>query len=287
MKLIKKTVVVTGGGSGIGRQLVLQLLNKGNRVAAIDVNQASLDETKQLSGTDAARLSTHVADITDRAAVCSLPEQINEIHKGIDVLINNAGIIQPFVPFNELSYDQIKRVIDINVYGTMLMIRAFLPYLGEQNTAHIVNVSSMGGFLPVPGQTLYGASKAAVKLLTEGLRAELSKTSISVSVVFPGGVSTNITRNSGISTTEAKFQSDKQANKTTSAESAAATIIKGIEKGSPRILVGKDAKLMDLLSRIAPVKAGRMMAKMMASIMEDSFTKPEDLDVKSCPDSEE
>ncbi|OMF28233.1 SDR family NAD(P)-dependent oxidoreductase [Paenibacillus sp. FSL H8-0259] len=112
-------------------------------------------------------------------------------HGKVDGIINNAGIIHPFLKVNELEYDKIKLVMDINFYGTLYMVKSFLPYLLKRPVVHIANVSSMGGFLPVPGQTIYGASKAAVKLLTEGLRAELKDTNVKVTLVFPGGVSTN------------------------------------------------------------------------------------------------
>jgi short-subunit dehydrogenase len=119
-------------------------------------------------------------------------------HGVVDGLINVAGIIRPFVKLNELDYDVIQRVINVNLYGTIHMVKAFLPHLLERPVAHIANVSSMGGFLPVPGQTIYGASKAAVKLMTEGLYAELLDTNVGVSVVFPGAVATEITSNSGV-----------------------------------------------------------------------------------------
>jgi NAD(P)-dependent dehydrogenase (short-subunit alcohol dehydrogenase family) len=198
MNMKGKTAVVTGGGNGIGRQLCLLLLEKGARVAAVDIREEWLEETKAMAAERADRLSLHVADITDRQRVCSLPDEISARHGAIHLLVNNAGIIQPFVPFSELEFAQIQRVININVYGPMLMIRSFLPFLADAPQGYIANVSSMGGFLPVPGQTLYGASKAAIKLLTEGLRAELSNTNIGVSVIFPGGIATNITGNSGV-----------------------------------------------------------------------------------------
>ncbi|WP_305954202.1 SDR family oxidoreductase [Paenibacillus sp. FSL H8-0259] len=121
----------------------------------------------------------------------ALPEQVIDQHGKVDGIINNAGIIHPFLKVNELEYDKIKLVMDINFYGTLYMVKSFLPYLLKRPVVHIANVSSMGGFLPVPGQTIYGASKAAVKLLTEGLRAELKDTNVKVTLVFPGGVSTN------------------------------------------------------------------------------------------------
>lgn len=119
-------------------------------------------------------------------------------HGHVDGIINNAGIIQPFVDLNDLGMDRIERVLNINFYGTLYMVKAFLPFLLERPEAHIVNVSSMGGFLPVPGQSIYGASKAAVKLMTEALHSELKGTNVSVSVVIPGGIATDIKKNSDI-----------------------------------------------------------------------------------------
>ena len=198
MKVNNKVFTVTGGGSGIGRALVLKLANKGARVAAIDMNEVTLKETCNLAGGYNDRISLHVMNVSDRSAVVSLPETIIAAHGAVDGLINNAGIIQPFVRFNDLDSDDIERVLNYNLYGQIHMTKAFLPYLLERPEAHVVNISSMGGFFPVPGQTLYGASKAAVKLLTEGLYAELIGTNVKVTVVFPGAVDINIAQNSGV-----------------------------------------------------------------------------------------
>jgi len=145
MKVQNKVIVVTGGGSGMGRELVLNLLAKGARVAAVDVNEATLRETAQLSENNNVRLSLHIVNITDKDAVASLPEQVISKHGTVDGLINNAGIIQPFVRVNELDYAAIERVMNVNFYGTLYMTKAFLPHLLTRPEAHIVNVSSMGG----------------------------------------------------------------------------------------------------------------------------------------------
>jgi NAD(P)-dependent dehydrogenase (short-subunit alcohol dehydrogenase family) len=192
MKVKEKVIVVTGGGSGMGRELVLLLLQKGARIAAVDINPDTLQETVSLALNSKDRVSTHVTNITDKNAVEALPDQVIAAHGAVDGLINNAGIIQPFVRINDQDYDAINRVLNVNLYGLIYMTKAFLPYLLKRPEAHIVNTSSMGGFLPVPGQTIYGASKAAVKLLTEGLNSELLDTSVRVTVVFPGAIATNI-----------------------------------------------------------------------------------------------
>ena len=152
----------------MGRELVLQLLRRGARVAAVDRDPAGLDDTAEAAGAARSRLSTHVVDITDRTAVQELPAEVVAVHGVVDGLINNAGIIQPFVPVAELDDATIGRVLDVNLMGTLHMVRAFLPRLVSRPEAHLANVSSMGGFFPFPGQTIYGASKAAVRLLTEG-----------------------------------------------------------------------------------------------------------------------
>lgn len=266
MKVQDKTVVVTGGGNGIGRELVLALLARGARVAAVDMREPSLQETAQLAGGSASRLATFTADITDRAAVMALPQQVITRFGAVDALINNAGIIQPFVRLKDLDEATAKTVIGVNFYGTLHMIRAFLPHLLARPAAHLVNVSSMGGFLPVPGQTLYGASKAAVKLLTEGLHAELEGTPVRVTLVLPGAIATNIAANSGVTVAQPAGQKAK-AYKTTPAPEAARIILDAIEHDRYRVLVGQDAKLMDVLYRLSPQRAAAFIAKQMRGLL--------------------
>ena len=225
MKAENKTIIVTGGGSGMGRELVLNLLAKGAKVAAVDINEKSLQETAVLAGDRNESLSLFVTDITDKAAVEGLLEKVVAKFGAVDGIINNAGIIQPFIKVNDLNYEVIERVMNINFYGTLYLIKTFLPHLLSRPEAHIVDISSMGGFLPVPGQTIYGASKAAVKLLTEGLHSELSDTNVHVTVVFPGGVRTNIMSNSGLA--DPMSSSKEAAQKILSADKAAAIIING------------------------------------------------------------
>lgn len=265
MRVQNKVIVITGGGNGIGRALVLELLARGARVAAVDIDPAALEETTTLVGERRAQLSTHVADITDRDAVAALPEQILERHSVVDGLVNNAGIIQPFVKLLALEDTAIERVMRVNFYGTLAMTRAFLPHLLVRPEAHLVNISSMGGFLPVPGQTIYGASKAAVKLLTEGLYAELLDTSVRVSVVFPGAVGTQIAAHSGVSIAD---QSERQrAVRVLPPERAAQIIVDGIERNRFRILVGSDAVLMDRLYRLSPERAARLIYRRMRALL--------------------
>lgn len=266
MKLQDKVFVVTGGGNGMGREVVLELLRRGARVAAADLNEAGLAETVQLAGAGD-KLSTHVLNVADRTAVLALPKAVEKAHGQVDGLLNIAGIIQPFVKIAELSFEQIERVVDVNFWGVVNMTKAFLPVLVERPEAGILNVSSMGGFLPVPGQAAYGASKAAVKLFTEALFAELQGTNVGVTVVFPGGVATNITGNSGVDTSKMQAAPSGKAPKTTSAAEAGKQIVDGLEKGAYRVRIGSDATFMDRFSRLSPKRATLLIADQMKSLL--------------------
>jgi short-subunit dehydrogenase len=265
MELGNKTFGVTGGGNGIGREVVLELLRRGAQVAAVDIRQDSLAETAGLADAGE-RLATFAVDITDRDAVEGLPGNVIASHGAVDGLINVAGIIQPFVKLNDLGYDVIERVINVNLYGTINMVKAFLPHLLERPVAHVANVSSMGGFLPVPGQTIYGASKAAVKLLTEGLYAELIDTNVGVSVVFPGAVATEITANSGVDV-PSMDSVDRDSYRTTSPDEAARIILDGIEKDDFQIFVGRDARTMNLLNRVSPRRSTHLIYRQMKDLL--------------------
>jgi NAD(P)-dependent dehydrogenase (short-subunit alcohol dehydrogenase family) len=268
VELHDRVFVVTGGGNGIGREVVLALLARGARVAAVDLSEEGLDRTRALAtsaGGD--RLSTHVADITDAAAVDALPDAVREVHGRVDGLLNVAGIIQPFVRFTELETAQIERVLAVNLWGVIHTCRAFLPHLRERREACLVNVSSMGTFVPVPGQTVYGASKAAVKLLTEGLYAELRGTTVTVTAVYPGGTATDIAAHSGAVVPGGATSSNEAAGSLTTAAEAARQILEGVEKGSYRVVIGRDARMLDRLSRLAPKRATDLVARRMASLL--------------------
>ena len=266
MDINNKTFVVTGGGNGMGREIVLCLLEKGADVAAVDINLVGLLETVKLAGYKSMHLSTHVLNITDKEAVESLPEKVIAKHGQVDGLINNAGIIQPFTKVNDLDFSVIERVMNVNFYGSLYMTKAFLPYLLQRPEAHIVNVSSMGGFLPVPGQSIYGAAKAGVKIMTEGLSSELKNTNVKVSVVFPGAIATNIKANSGAEESpKAGVENKNGLIKPLEPSKAAEIIINGMEKNKARIFVGTDVKVMDLLYRINPGFAMNLIRKQMKS----------------------
>ncbi|MDD5018560.1 MAG: SDR family NAD(P)-dependent oxidoreductase [Eubacteriales bacterium] len=268
MKVRDKVFVVTGGGNGVGRELVLNLLSRGARVAAVDINKPALEETVKLSGDKKDRLTTHIVNITDKEAVEALPDQIISQHGTVDGIINNAGIIQPFAGLNEIGYDIIERVMDVNFYGTLYMTKAFLPHLLNRPEANITNISSMGGLFTVPGQTIYGASKAGVRLLSEGLSSELKNTKIRVTVVIPGGIGSNIMNNSGAVFSK-KMERLQKIIKITTPEKAAKSIVNGIEKNRYRFSIGIDAAVMDFICRISPNRGGRFLYQIMKSVLYD------------------
>lgn len=258
-----KVFVVTGAGNGIGREVTLQLLAKGARVAGIDLNEQGLAETSKLANAGT-HFTTHVVNITDRDATAALPATVLEAHGQVDGLINIAGVIQQFVRLIDLPFSEMEKVMNVNFWGVINMVKAFLPTLIERPEASLVNISSMGAYAPVPGQAVYGASKAAVRLLSEALYAELMETNVAVSVVFPGAIGTNIAQNSGVS-----IGSGAESTHKTTAPSEAGRVIveEAIEKGRFRATIGRDAAIMDKLARLNPKKAAEIIAKQMGDLL--------------------
>ncbi|NLW99174.1 MAG: SDR family NAD(P)-dependent oxidoreductase [Actinomycetales bacterium] len=269
MQITDKVFVVTGGGNGIGREVVLGLLERGARVAALDLRADSLEKTADLADDVQDRLTLHATDVSDNGAVKKAFDEALAAHKQIDGLINVAGIIQRFVPIAELDIAEIEKVMAVNFWGVVYTTKAALPLLLERPEACIVNVSSMGGFTPVPGQTAYGASKAAVKLFTEGLYAELRGTDVAVTAVFPGAIGTDISVNSGVATAEqmAEQKGGGSSFPMTPAPDAGAQVIEAVEKGPYRMMIGKDAAMLDRFTRLSPQRATEMIAKKMASLV--------------------
>ena len=272
MQITDKTFVLTGAGNGIGREVALELLRRGGRVAALDISADGLNQTVELAAGEnpqaRERISVHPVDITDRAAVAALPAAIAEHHPAVDGVINVAGIVHRFASVDELEFSEIERVMGVNFWGTVNVVKTFLPGLRQRAEASLVNVSSMGALAPVPGQSAYGASKAAVKLLTDGLAAELRGSTVAVTVVFPGGVGTNILGNSGV---DMKVSADADSAKgmvMTTPSSAGRQIVDAVVKGTPRLRIGSDAKSLDRLSRLMPVKVVGIIADKMKSLLD-------------------
>lgn len=249
MEIRDKVIVITGAGNGIGRELSIQCAQAGARVALLDMSHEALEQTADLAGR--AQVSLHTVNITDLTRVQELPEEIISAHGQIDILINCAGIIQPFVPVMQLSFEDIDKVMKVNFYGTVYMTKVFVPHLLQRPEAHLANVSSMGGFIPFPGQTVYSASKGAVKMFTEGLYAELKDTKVGISIIHPGAIQTNIMKNSGLE----QSSSSEKAGQALPAPEAARQIIQAIQKKKFRAMVGKDARFLDAFYRLNPRRA--------------------------------
>ncbi|MFM6980354.1 MAG: SDR family NAD(P)-dependent oxidoreductase [Micrococcales bacterium] len=268
MKVNNKVVVITGAGNGMGREMTLEFVRRGAKVYGVDMNEAALQETEKLVGKKGA-FAYQVLNITDRVAVAKLPAAVEAALGEADILVNNAGIIQPFVKVNTLEFADIDRVMNVNFNGPVNLTKAFLPIFLKRNSGQVANVSSMGGYGPVPGQTVYGASKAAVKLFTEGLRSELLNTGVTVTLIYPGAIGTNIAKNSGVGMDMDADSAAASKFKTTPAPLAGKLMVDAIEADAPRAFIGSDAKLMDRMVRMMPVKAAELIAKQMGSLLKD------------------
>lgn len=251
---------ITGAASGIGRALALELAARGCDLALADRDEGGLKETAaQVKAKYSRTVSVHRTDVSDPGQIEAFASTAAQSHPNLNILINNAGIAL-LGQFHEVSQQQIEALMGINFWGVVHGVRAFMPQLQRQREAHIVNVSSIYGIIAPPGQTAYAAAKFAVRGFSESLRHELevNKSPVRLSVVHPGGVATRIVHNATMgssitdnarrSTTIDRF--DAMA-KTTPAE-AAQRIIRGIEKNEKRILIGNDARFMDLLQRFRP-----------------------------------
>lgn len=268
--LAGRTVVLTGAASGIGAALANTLAARGCRLVLIDRDRTMLELV-------AAPLlhaisSLHAVDVTDRPAVAALPARIlgGDDKPHVDILINNAGIAA-MGRFDQLSLDEFDMVMAVNFGGVLAMTKAFLPHLAPD--ARIANLSSLFGLIAPPGQLPYVTSKFAVRGFTEALRHELADTGIKVTSVHPGGIRTAIARNAKIASAIAP----DSAQAATAAfgkflrmrpDRAAALIVRAIEKGKPRLLIGSDAIFGDLLARAAPGRYGHILRSMMGGMRE-------------------
>lgn len=268
MKVKGKVFVVTGAAGGIGSEVVREILSRGGKVFAIDINSEELAKLEKNMKDLSQNIRTRKVDITSLGEVEKLPSVVVEELGEPDGLLNIAGIIQPFLKVSEIDLNTVERIMKVNFYGTLFMIKAFLPHLLSRPEAHIVNVSSMGGFLPVPGQAIYGASKAAVKLLSEALYAELKNTPVKVTVVFPGATETDIAKHSGIN-----IESSQESNfPMLKPREVARLIVEGMERNAFQVFTGKDSKTMNLLYRLNPRFAVDFITRQMASLLEQGKT---------------
>src|SRR5260370_3972330 len=251
---------VTGAASGIGRALALELCARGCDLALADRDEAGLlSLADEIAKTQSRKVTVHRVDVSEPKQIEDFAEAAVAAHPGLNILVNNAGVAL-LGQFNEIDQAQMDWLMNINFWGVVHATCAFFPHLSRHPEAHIVNLSSIFGIIAPPGQTAYAAAKFAVRGFSESLRHELQMAAspVKLSVVHPGGVSTTIVRNSrdgtGVTDNERRVQSIERfdaVSKTTPA-AAALRIIAGIEKNAPRILLGNDARFMDLLQRLRP-----------------------------------
>jgi NAD(P)-dependent dehydrogenase (short-subunit alcohol dehydrogenase family) len=249
-----RTCVITGAGSGIGRALSLSLAAQGARLALSDINLAAVEETAaRATAAGAAEVRAYALDVADRSAHLASAEAVIARFGTIHLVINNAGVA---VSKNvlDMPLEDFEWLMGINFWGVIYGTYAYLPALIASGDGHLVNISSLFGLLAVPTQSAYNAAKFAVRGFTEAVRQEMlvAKEPVQVHCVHPGGVKTNIARSAraqpGVSAEEMGRRFEKIAQLTP--EQAAAIILRGVRRGSPRILVGKDARALDLLVRV-------------------------------------
>jgi short-subunit dehydrogenase len=224
-------------------------------------------DTANLVLTYGVRSSQHRIDVADRAAVAELPNLVAAEHPGVDLLVNNAGVAIGGT-FEQVSEEDFDWLFEINFCGLVRMTRAFLPLLRLSGDASIVNLSSAYGLVAPPEQVAYAASKFAVRGFSEALRHELAGSSVSVSVVHPGGVNTSIAEKArvpaGVSEAEIARRHERYRKLLRLApEIAGETIVRGVERRQPRILIGSDAKVISLIARLLPVSYWKLLARLM------------------------
>lgn len=258
-----KTAVITGAASGIGRATAVALAREGARIAAVDLDRAGLAETASRIAAVGGDVTTYLVDVASRDAVYAFAQEIESAFGGADIVINNAGVAQ-VASVEELAYEDFEWVMNIDFWGMVYGTKAFLPQLRAKGAGHIVNVSSIFGLFAVPTQAAYNSAKFAVRGFTEALRHEMRGTGIAVSCVHPGGIKTNIMRNArflqSVQTTvreEAASGFDRLAR--TTPDRAAEVIVTGIKKNKGRILIGMDAKILDIVQRLMPASYGRLL----------------------------
>ncbi len=267
MLVFDKTIVVTGGGAGIGRGLVLELLSRGARVFAVDKDPHGLEGTSDIAQVDQKRLVTAALDVTNTDGIRDLPERVLDAFGSVDGLINNAGISHPRGTLMDLDDARIELVMDVNFYGTVRMTKAFLPLLLSRPTAHVANISSLVALNPAAGQVAYASSKAAIKAFTEVLALDLAETPVNVTLILPGVVQSDFVANSGLQSADGTDPTEKIPKMETA--EAAKKMVTGIERNKTRLLVGGDIRAVDVMARVSPLLTSKVMARVAKSLLPD------------------
>lgn len=249
-----KVAVVTGAGSGIGQALAIELGRSGAKLAISDVDTEGLAATEERLKAIGAPVKADRLDVTEREAFQLYADAVKEHYGKVNQIYNNAGIA--FTGDIEITeFKDIERVMDVDFWGVVNGTKAFLPHLIASGDGHVINVSSVFGLFSVPGQAAYNSAKFAVRGFTEALRQEMAvaKHPVKVTTVHPGGIKTAIARNAtaaeGLDAKELAEAFDKKLANTTP-QRAAAIILDGVRKNKARVLVGPDAKVLDIIVRI-------------------------------------
>lgn len=248
-----KVVVITGAGSGIGKALAIELAGRGARLALSDVDAVRAAGTVAECEKAGATAKAYELDVADRDAVLAHAEEVAVDFGGANVVVNNAGVALG-ATVEEMTWDDYDWLMGINLGGVVNGTKAFLPQVIASGDGHIVNLSSVFGFIGVPTQSAYNAAKFAVRGFTEALRQEMliARHPVKVSCVHPGGIKTNIARDArgGVERDIDKAAEGFEKIARTTPEKAAQTIVRGIERGTARILIGPDAYVIDAIPRV-------------------------------------
>jgi NAD(P)-dependent dehydrogenase (short-subunit alcohol dehydrogenase family) len=249
-----KVCVITGAGSGIGRALAVNLARRGAKLALSDIDVDGLAETTRRCEQLGAQVKSDRLNVVEREAVILYADAVKAHFGTVHQVYNNAGIAHHGEIIRS-EYKDFERVMDVDFWGVVNGTKAFLPMVIESGDGHIVNVSSLFGLIAIPGQSAYNAAKFAVRGFTESLRQEMlvARHPVKVTCVHPGGIKTAVARNAtyaeGIDSKSAASMFDKKLAIHTP-EMAAQTITEGVRKGHGRVLIGWEAKLLDLFVRV-------------------------------------
>ncbi|WP_320819022.1 SDR family NAD(P)-dependent oxidoreductase [Thalassolituus sp.] len=256
-----KVAAITGAGSGIGRALAMNLAQQGCNLAISDVSEAGLADTAEMLGRYPVKVTIQKLDVSDKEAVFAWADQVVADHGKVSMVFNNAGVaLAGTVAALEIS--DFEWIMNINFYGVLYGIKAFLPHMERGGEGHIINISSVFGLASQPLMSGYNASKFAVRGLSESLRQDLESTGspVSMTCIHPGGIKTNIAKSSRMSSSTASItgtdDNDTVANFEkmfiTTPDKAAKTILNGVKKNKRRVLIGPDAHFLDIMVRLLP-----------------------------------